>query len=176
MNVSATFVDSILTPKQVLPIAYHFMATKELPFIIVFEKKKKNGRKAKFLSTLLAGAQYSHLVDLTIYLFIDFNILPFPAQHQGGEENCHICSKKKTLNIFRMISMKYIPRNEANTVTTSSLCVQELPLLWFCPQLCKQRASFTWKFQRLIMIMFFFYCLIKTYLFTIYKRLTGLQL
>lgn len=165
MNVSATFVDSILTPKQVLPIAYHFMATKELPVIVFI--KKKNGRKAKFLNTLLAGAQYSHLVDLTIYLFIDFNILPFPAQHQRGEENCHSCSKKKTLNIFIMISMKY---------TLSSLCVQELPLLWFCPQLCKQRASFTWKFQRLIMIIFFFYCLIKTYLFTIYKRLTGLQL
>lgn len=44
MNVSATFVDSILTPKQVLPIAYHFMATKELPFI-VFEKKKKTAER-----------------------------------------------------------------------------------------------------------------------------------
>lgn len=41
-----------------------------------------------------------------------------------------------------MISMKYIPRNEANTVTPSSLCVQKLPFLWFCPHLCKQRAFF----------------------------------
>lgn len=163
MNVSATFVDSILTPKQVLPLLIISWPPRSSPSLSL----KTNGRKAKFLNTLLAGAQYSHLVDLTIYLFIDFNILPFPAQHQRGEENCHICSKKKTLNIFRMISMKY---------TLSSLCVQELPLLWFCPQLCKQRASFTWKFQRLIMIIFFFYCLIKTYLFTIYKRLTGLQL
>lgn len=47
MNVSATFVDSILTPKQVLPIAYHFMATKELPFI-VFEKKKGAERQSSW--------------------------------------------------------------------------------------------------------------------------------
>lgn len=47
MNVSATFVDSILTPKQVLPIAYHFMATKELP-VIVFIKKKTAERQSSW--------------------------------------------------------------------------------------------------------------------------------
>ena len=53
-NVSATFVDSILTPKEVLRIAYYFMATKELPFI-VFEKMAE--RKSSWVLELsLAGA------------------------------------------------------------------------------------------------------------------------
>lgn len=63
MNVSATFVDSILTPKQVLPL---LIISRSSPSLSL----KTNGRKAKFLNTLLAGAQYSHLVDLTIYSLI----------------------------------------------------------------------------------------------------------